>query len=910
MPSVPQILPIIARATVWTGTTLLVATPAVVAADFGGTLSWTLWATSITALAILALLIPVFIAKQGVNSWRYHSVFLLLLVFATFGFVQSISLPHSILRLLAGGSSEAYSQWLQPLWQVPEDAQKLAAVSPKISVDISLTRAASWTMVLIAIFAGIASSVFPDRSRLRLLMTFIALSGAIHAGLGIYQMLAHPDATVWGIESFYGGKPFGAFVNRSNAAVMLNIGLAGSIGLIAWRLAALTGATLTGDRFPLTELLDVIFDRISGFAIATAALTTIGLLTCGSRSGLAGMVAGLLLAFGIIQKAHRPRGMIATLVGVALIATIAIVNFDLSSITTNRTLKTIESATQSSAIEDARFTHWPDGFAAGISQPLVGWGWGAYRYAYLPFQKTSEGVWFINADNLWLEVFVETGLVGILIITAAFYLIVRALRRLDLAADPIDHGLASMGWFLLGSLLVSQFFDFGLRIPANSLAVALVFSAVIARSLAQGAAVGEHPHARSTNTDRFRISPDFVAKSQDKSKPSGSRLYHPATFLSSLALLAVIASTAFSSRAFDEAAVYQTLRSRPTSTQSTTILDENESLLRVAANKTNPRSETLIRLSQVNFNQSRLRTVNQLVDDGDYTDKDELLAALSPAFLRRFFYIDTNASNPIKSDEPYWLIWKKLGPSFPDHYKVIQADLLKARATAIDSLLACPLSPEARMAIISLDFAGGSSDQSIELLKQAAILRKQNPDLLLHIGDLAAEMKQYNFAASSWKRAAFLSASRTASVVRRSQLEPEISTNDVVPDSLDAVVKALTLELRRRKQDAALIDRGIRILNTNMPLSSLEKTTQYMLIARLQASLGKLDLSAKALETASAIVPRDANIRFEYANTLMLAGNLTEARVAARKGREIAPDDARFERLIQLIAKKVEAGGI
>lgn len=910
MPAASPIPSIIATPATWLGAILLALAPAIIAADFGGTLSWTLWATSVALLVILALFIPLFVASQGASSWRAYSLYLMLAILAAFGLFQTLPIPHSLIRVFADGSSEAYSQWLQPLTLVPEDAKKLETVSPRISLDINLTRTASLTTLLAAVFAGLGAVVFPDRSRLRLLMIVMSLSGAVHASLGIFQMLAYPDATVWGIESLYGGKPFGAFVNRSNAAVMLNIGLAGSIGLIAWRLAALTGATLKGDRFPFTELLDVIFDRVSGLAIATASISTIGLLTCGSRSGLVGVVAGSLLAFGIIQTAHRVRGMVATLAGVALIAAIAMVNLDLSSLTTNRTLKTIETATQPSGLEDARFSHWPDGFSAGLSQPFVGWGWGAYRYAYLPFQKTSDGVWFINADNLWLETFVETGFVGVLIVAVAIFFIVQALRRLDAAPDPIDHGLASMGWYLLGSLVVSQFFDFGLKIPANSFAVALIFGAVIARSFAQGATIGANSQNRSINEERFRISPDFISKSVSPSTSLRSRFTYSAILFTSLATFSALAAIAFQSRAIEEAAIYQTVRSRPITTQSGDLLTLNESSLSTVASRKNPRTETRIQLSQVRLNHSRLRAVEQLVEDEDYPDKDELLMALSPTVLRRFAYIDTQATQPTPSEKLYWTVWKSLGPTFPSIYQNVQTDLSEARSIAIDGLIASPLSAEARMAVISLDFAGGNSGQSLELLKQAAMLRKQNPALLLHIGDLAAEMKQYSLAASSWKRVAFLTPGRTSVVLQRSQREPEIANNDVIPDSRDAIAKALSLELRRRNQDPALINRGIRILSDNLPTSSSEKAAQYRLIARLHASLGKLDLSAKALEMASLVVPRDADVRFDYANTLMLAGNLTDARDAARKGREIAPDDERFEKLIQSIAKKLEEGSL
>lgn len=909
MPSASPIHPTIATIAAWTGTTLLIATPAVVAVDYGGVLSWTLWATSIAAVVILALLIPAFCCQYDRVTWRSHALCVLLFVFALYGFAQSIPIPQSILGLFASGSADAYSTWLQPLTLVPEDAKRLAELSPKVSLDIGLTRTASWTTLLVAMFSGFASMLFADRNRLRVLLIVIALTGALHAGLGIYQMLAHPDSTVWGIRSMFGGKPFGAFVNRSNAAVMLCIGLGASIGLIAWRLAALTGATLNGDRFPLTELLDVIFDRTSGFAIATGSLSAIGLLTCGSRSGLVGVVSGGLLAFGFIQSAHRMRGLIATFVGMALIVAIAMVNFDLSATSAERALNTIDDAAESSGFREARFAHWPDGLAAGIAQPFVGWGWGAYRYAYLPFQKSSHGAWFLNADNLWLEVFVETGLIGVLVAAVSIYVIIRSLLRLDSSADPIDHGLAAMGWFIVGALLGSQFFDFGLKIPANALAAGIVLSAVVARSLSPGKAIGEASSANRPAAEHFQITSNFIANASGRNRPSRIDRRHPIVLFGSMTIITILAANAFHSRAFEDAAVYMAARALPLDTVSTAEIQAIENLLEAAANNRTPRTDVLIQRSQVSLRHSRLRAIDQLLDDDRFQQKDELIAALSPALLRRFHYIDTTTSNPSESDQPYWLVWKSLGTEFPDNYQTLRSELEQARSAAVASLLASPLSAEARLAIISLDFADGRPEQSIELLKQAAILRKQNPELLLHIGDLAVEMKQYAFAASSWKRVALLKPARTPVVLARSQREPQLSANNVIPDSRDPIIRALTLELGRRNPDTNLIHRGIRILSESPPLAAQDKAAQDRLIGKLHSNLGDFGQAAKSFELASTSLPRDADLRFEHANALMMAGKLAEARQAARNGREIATDDPRFEKIIAKIAERIEQAG-
>ena len=61
---------------------------------------------------------------------------------------------------------------------------------------------------------------------------------------------------------------------------------------------------------------------------------------------------------------------------------------------------------------DGRMLHWPDGLIASTAYLPLGSGLASYSYAYLPFQSDNPSEWFHHADNLWLEMLVEQGIVG------------------------------------------------------------------------------------------------------------------------------------------------------------------------------------------------------------------------------------------------------------------------------------------------------------------------------------------------------------------------------------------------------------------------------------------------------------------------------------------------------------------
>jgi len=891
----------------WLAIAMLLALPAIAAADFGGVLPWTFWAVSVAMVVVLVLAIPGRLYTVNHGNLRDHSLAILLFAIAIYGFLQTVPLPASVLAWVASGSHEAYTLWLSPLAMASGDATLLQTVWPRISVDASLSRTASWTMIVVAVFSSLSSLLIADRNRIQFLLVAIAISGAAHASLGIYQMLSDPTATIWGVRSSEGGAPFGAYINRSNAAVMLNSGFAGSIGLIAWRLAALTGATLNGAKVPLSELLDVFFDKVSVLAIITGSTTIIGLLICGSRSGLVGLVGGLMLAFGIVQSAHRARGLLPTIAGLGIIAAIAIANFDLSARSTERVGNTLEQAAETATISDGRFSHWPDAFTAAWKQPLVGWGWGAYRYAYLPFQKTSASGWFINADNLWLEVFVETGLLGIILVAAAIYLIIKAVIRLDYSADPIDHGLASAGWFLLGALMTSQFFDFGLRIPGNSLLVASIFAVIVSRSRAIGMTDVKRVTNVGSDGNRFRLPHDLSFTESTRSSHA-NRLSHPMILSLVLILISFASASAFYSYSTDDYAIRAARSLNAGRSVNAEDIQHVDALLTNSSAAKHQNAAVLIASSQVKLLIARHQAATEISKTEESLAVEQIFDMLSPGNLRRFSNMSGNEGTDDTSNAVHAL-WYSLGPTFPSAFESTVDRLRDARESAVKAIVASPLSPEARLALISLDFVGGDRQQSMKLLEQVALLRRQSPLVLVHVGDLAAEMHSYPFAATCWKRAAHINPRwGQVGLVRASRIK-QISANDVTPDTVDAMRLTMASEVRKSTPDRQLLLRGIRLLGRTLPNETVSKAEQLTLIAQAQIRLNLFKDAAATLTRATAVVPGNVEIRYQHTRSLIAAKDLVAANESARIGQQIAPNDQRFEKLIQDIARNIQSDG-
>lgn len=879
----------------WAATLLVVATPLLLGADSGGVLPWTQWAAAGACLLAVCLAAPACVLHAGTAGWRPHLLAVLLLLLAGYGGLQVAALPTAALSLLAPGSLDAYSGWLSPLARVAEDAVTLEAIRPKISLDAALTRSAVWLTLLLAGFALLASHLLIERRRIELLLIVFAATGAVHAGLGIYQLLTAADATVWGIRSHYGGKPFGAFVNRSNAAVLLNLALGSSLGLIGWRLAALTGTPLNGQRFPLNELFDIVLDRIAIFAFLTASVSLVGLLTCGARSGLVGLVGGLLLALGMVQSANKLRGLIATGVALGLMTGIMVVNLDLTAVSAKRVGATAEQWLEAAPGEDARWAHWQDATRAALHQPLFGWGWGAYRYAYLPFQRTSSGAWFHNADNLWLEMFVETGVLGLALIAFAIGGIIAALRRLGQSVDPIDHGLVVAGWFGLGASASSQLFDFGLRIPANAVMAGILFSAVIAR-----ACFLRHPE-RSAQTQRafpfFRPLSSFSpARSLAARYPRASTL---ATLGIAMCWLAVTADALARQAISDKllrTARYALTAANADVTSIETAASDLQHHLQQTAGDTGMWSAS----SQLTWRLARLHAAVALEQQVPPQALRQQLQDLSRANLRQAWHHLRAAADPTAP----LLTTQPADSSLSDLHAQLLTAADSARQHAVAALIASPFSPEARLAVASFDFAGGDHEQSAALLEQVTQLRARHTDTLLHVGDLAAESADWSFAVSCWRRVVQLNPRLTRQVLSRVHRHANLRADDAIPDQRDALRTAAVVELRQPIPDPALLNRALQALLLPRP-PSLSSAEDFRLAARIQQRLDRADDAARTLQLATAQYPRDVALRLDYATSLLTAGKWQQAYDEATIGHRLAPEDKRFEALLQSIDHKI-----
>ncbi len=128
-----------------------------------------------------------------------------------------------------------------------------------------------------------------------------------------------------------------------------------------------------------------------------------------------------------------------------------------------------------------RILHWTDTIRSVLDFPGIGSGLGAYRYSTLPYQDHFTQHWFMNADNQYLEILVESGVFGFVLfllcggVVLSSSLRLRSLARRSGSTAALQYLVCSLtGLMVVVSQSFAAIFDYGVTSPATAASIALI----------------------------------------------------------------------------------------------------------------------------------------------------------------------------------------------------------------------------------------------------------------------------------------------------------------------------------------------------------------------------------------------------------------------------------------------------
>ncbi|MEZ6124757.1 MAG: O-antigen ligase family protein [Planctomycetaceae bacterium] len=381
---------------------------------------------------------------------------------------------------------------------LPSQEQTSASLSPPD------TRTLVATLLALALLAD--AGFRQIRTNLTLAATSVVLLGnAIAVGaIGLTQLFHGKDLElndVWtlGWSRGSGARGFAGFINPNSAAGWLCLGTAIGAGWITWLLSrSSTDPRLRHGRLRVS-LAGRLWQRSLEFLADLTvwqilALTATGFLCVSvaatqSRGGILSLVVGVAMTV-LLRSSLKQLPLRIGLLAVAALAvfgTLQWLELDEGVVGELETLQDLESAAGS------RPRHWRDTLPAVLDFPLTGAGLGSYRFINLPYQTQSTGLWFRNADNHYLDILIEGGIIGLLLFLLiggcglAVGLSARSESRIRTTRRSVENPrtsrrvLAGLGTAVLLAVLTqgaAAFLDYGIAMPpAASLLVLLIASA-------------------------------------------------------------------------------------------------------------------------------------------------------------------------------------------------------------------------------------------------------------------------------------------------------------------------------------------------------------------------------------------------------------------------------------------------
>lgn len=916
----------------WISAAILVMIPIFLSFDFGGIYHWSQYVAAIGILIASVFAIVGLTDSTASSGLAQHRLLIPLGLLVGWAWFQSLQLSPGLVAWISPGAYDAYAQWLGDLLANTNDAGTLAVDRFSISVSPTDTTHVAAVLTMLLPLGLAASLVFHSRSRLQMLLSAIAIAGASVAILGFYRKL-DPTADLWIFKPR--ATSFGGFVNRNNAALMLNFGLAASLGLLSWRMMALHSIELDDPDFEFNDLFALISDRESLTGLLGGAACTAGLLVNGSRGGFVAALFGLVMAFGYV----RPRrGLLSIpillcVLAVSVAVLITPMQLNLESLQRFEFFSSSADTLQS----DGRLDHWQDGWNAALAYFPGGAGVSSYAYAYLPHQQQSAGAWFEHADNLWLEMLVETGLVGLIVFVLLIGIVLISVNRLALSVDPLDQGIRVACWYSLTAILVSQFFDYGLAMPSNLVVAVLLGSAVVSRDYANGGPAAvlslpsqEEPFYFVEGEDEFGDESlddqagadewyddqgDSANEAIASTSPSRGERTPRTKIRSSNWYSASILSTTALSMACSLAGlmVLPSLKEDALSDSMLTRLRDEYSNWSMIPESLEKMEEALQQRAEVRPNPllfQRIATVQK--DRGRLSEAMEWKPQTEEE-LRNYFQ-ETDLVNRSLPYPPQGSDRYRGAPRSHGHYQ-------DAWRTSVVSLTHCPLGQTPRGDLLrlkplvfhdgikskSVSGADGSSEAGTSeeianiAVEQLLTFYAGNPQRLMTLGTESLNRQDIHRAESAFRLALKANPQSATQVMRLLREHPEANVSNAIPDESTAMRLAAAQYLSWPNPDPKFLRHCLKFVRCGEGATLQQRANCEALTGRIHFYLEAPEEGKSHFRRAIQLAPDVASYRIELIEYLLNLGldkEKNEAMAQARLGRKSIPDDNRFQQFI------------
>lgn len=312
-------------------------------------------------------------------------------------------------------------------------------------------RHATFSVLLLNLAYGLVCFLLTqalDRTtHLRRLSITFAIYGPTVALFAVLQGLSSPTKLYWLRTPRFGGWIYGPYVNHNHYAGLMEM---------------LTPIPLV---FAFSRYAH---GRKKWLALFASAFMGASIFLSGSRGGMAALTVEMAIFFWFLFR-ESTRNRPALLLGAFLLMAVATIAYIGGSEVSSR-LSTISDYKHHDLSTELRLNIARDSLAMFRARPWLGWGLGTFADVYPQFRSLYSDAFVNAAHNDYLQLLLETGIIGFAIMIWFLIAVIRpAIRKTKNWPSDVNGMLALAALLGIGGILVHSTVDFNLEIPANAM---------------------------------------------------------------------------------------------------------------------------------------------------------------------------------------------------------------------------------------------------------------------------------------------------------------------------------------------------------------------------------------------------------------------------------------------------------
>ena len=432
-----------------------------------------MWAYSLLNLLVLTAAL-VWVAgdlRGGEFSWVRTPGDLPVLCFFLLVGMQMVPVPLSVMEWI---SPRAAGVWGALFQVVGGDA----GWKP-LSLVVHATRMAWVQGIVFVLVFQLTAQVFGKREHVIRLTRVLIILGACLALYGLFENLSGHDHILWWKHQWQRGsfRVCGTFINPDHFGFYLNLIIPLALGYI-YRARFRPGEQdASRETKPLlSRLVDLAVDpgakaqKTGLLVFFTAIMMAVCVLT-GSRAAILAMGGSFALMAGLVWLRTRRRGFAVLLLGAVALAGIYGAQIGLAPV-----IQRWQHMEKFQLDRDARWIFWGQGLQMVRDYPVTGTGLGTTEDvlpAYPPKDKPYHFTDHLHND--WLEIMVETGILGFLCVLGGYIgLFVFLVKRWLHTSSTLTMGITLGAVGALTAAGIHSLLDFSLHMPANGVTLAAI----------------------------------------------------------------------------------------------------------------------------------------------------------------------------------------------------------------------------------------------------------------------------------------------------------------------------------------------------------------------------------------------------------------------------------------------------